>query len=318
MSPNARISRSALILLLSGGCLVTAGAADGPSGDATIRAAAGESEIVITTTSRLAGAIHSLTWNGREFIDSFDHGRQLQSASNLDAGRPIAAETFNPTEAGSRRDGAGATSSSRLLHLVARGDELQTTTQMAFWLAPGEESGGHPARNETVLSNHLLTKRVRIGYDDLPHVILYDVKFSLPVGEEHTHAVFEAVTGYMPAEFEKFWRLDVETQELQPLTDGPGEQAHPVVLATSSGSHAMGVYSPEQPSPGWEGVGYGRFRFPEANVVKWNCVFRVGNGRDPIEQRDYSFRAFVVVGDRETARANLLELQRRAAAGELD
>lgn len=26
------------------------------------------SEIVITTTSRLAGAIHSLTWNGKEFI----------------------------------------------------------------------------------------------------------------------------------------------------------------------------------------------------------------------------------------------------------
>ena len=77
------------------------------SGNAQIRAKAGPSEIVITTTSRLAGAIHSLTWNGREFIDSADHGRQLQSASNFDAGSRFIPETFNPTEAGSRFDGAG-------------------------------------------------------------------------------------------------------------------------------------------------------------------------------------------------------------------
>lgn len=284
-----------------------------PSGDAVIRAPAGESEIVITTTSRLAGAIHSLTWNGREFIDSADHGRQLQSASNLDAGRPIAAESFNPTEAGSRRDGAGDHSSSRLLHLVATDRELQTTTQMAFWLAPDEESNSQPARNTTVLSNHLLTKRVRIGCDDLPHVIPYDVTFSIPVGERHTHAVFEAATGYMPDEFETFWRLRGDSEELAPLSDGPGEQADPVVFSTTSGSHAMGVYSPDQPSTGWEHIGYGRFRFPEAGVVKWNCVFRTGNGRDPIECRDYAFRVFVVVGDLTTVQRNMVELRRRCA-----
>ena len=73
------------------------------NGNAVIRAKAGPSEIVITTTNRLAGAIHSLTWNGKEFIDSTDHGRQLQSASNFDCGKDLVAETFNPTEAGSRR-----------------------------------------------------------------------------------------------------------------------------------------------------------------------------------------------------------------------
>src|SRR5438128_869037 len=49
-----------------------------------IRASAGRSEIVITTTKRLAGAIHSLTWDGKEFINSTDHGRQLQSACSFD------------------------------------------------------------------------------------------------------------------------------------------------------------------------------------------------------------------------------------------
>ena len=90
--------------------LVLIAAEPAVSGNSTIRAMARNSEIVITTTSRLAGAIHSLTWNGYEFIDSADHGRQLQSASNFDAGLPLTAETFNPTEAGSRMDGAGRTS----------------------------------------------------------------------------------------------------------------------------------------------------------------------------------------------------------------
>src|SRR5437879_419530 len=70
------------------------------SGEAVIRGKAGASEIVITTTARLAGAIHSLTWNGREFIDSTDHGRQLQSAASFDCAGDFIPETFNPTEAG--------------------------------------------------------------------------------------------------------------------------------------------------------------------------------------------------------------------------
>ena len=41
------------------------------------------------------------------------------------------AECFNPTEACSRSDGRGDSSTSRLLKFVARGRELKTTTQMA-------------------------------------------------------------------------------------------------------------------------------------------------------------------------------------------
>lgn len=281
-------------------------------GNATIRAKTADSEIVITTTRRLAGAIHSLTWNGREFIDSADHGRQLQSASNLDAGSPIKAETFNPTEAGSRRDGAGERSTSRLLHLVAKNHELQTTNQMAFWLNPGELSEGNPAKNQTALSDHLLTKRVIIGYRNNPHIIQYNVTFGLPVGETHLHAVFEAVTGYMPYEFEVFRKYNPATGELEELDDGPGEQPMPVVLSTKSGSHAMGVFSPEQPSKGYESAGYGRFRFPNEKVVKWNCVFRY-DAPDQLPAKDYSFRNFVIVGDRTTVHSSLHELHREFA-----
>ena len=304
-------SRSLFVFIALAICSVT-NAEDSPSGNSVIRGPALGSEIVITTTSRLAGAIHSLTWNGREFINSVDHGRQLQSAANFDLRSRFTGETFNPTEAGSRNDGAGATSTSRLLHIVAEKNVLQTTTQMAFWLAPGQKSGGHPAKNAELLSDHLLTKRVRIGIDGFPHVIQYDVTFSMPVAERHNYAQFEVVTGYMPPDFSHFWKFNPRSEKLEPLTDGPGEQSMPVVLATKNGSHAMGVFSPDQPSKGYEEAGYGRFRFEKQKVVKWNCVFRIRD-RNGVEPGDYSFRSFVIVGDLKTVSETLAPLHRRFA-----
>lgn len=265
------------------------------SGDATIKADYAGSEIVITTTSRLAGAIDSLTWDGQEFINSTDHGRQLQSASNFDAGSKFTGETFNPTEAGSRFDGAGQQSTSRLLHLVADGNRLQTTNQMAFWLRPGDKSGPNLAKNKTLLSNHLLTKRVTIGHGKLKNVIEYDVTFGLPVNESHKYAQFEAVTGYMPPRFSKFLTVDPATGQTKSLSDGPGEQRLPVILSTESESHAMGIYVPNLADGNQSNPGYGRWRFTAQKVVKWNCVFRLRD-KSGVPAGDYSYRTFVVVG----------------------
>ena len=279
-----------------------------PNGDATIRAQAGASEIVIKTTTRTAGAIDSLTWNGREFINTFDHGRQLQSACNLDCGTPITAETFNPTEAGSRNDARGTNTSSWLLNLRAKGNQLETTTRMAFWLAPGQQSGPNPAKNTTIRSEHLLTKRVTIGYKNLPHVIPYDVVFTVPPGERHTHAVFEALTGYLPPEFSQFLKFNPKTGNFETLSDGPGEIPEPVVLAVPGGSHAMGIYAPPQPAPNTRGPTFGRFRFGREQVVKWNCVFRVTD-KNGIRPGEYPFRMFVIVGDLKTVHDSLRALQ---------
>lgn len=293
-------------------CHMAPAANEPPDGNGVIRGDAGGSEIVITTTARVAGAIHSLTWNGREFIDSLDHGRQLQSASNLDCGTPILAETFNPTEAGSANDGTGIGTSSKLLRLDAGGNTLQTTSRMAFWLAPGQKSGPHLAKNTTVLSNHLLTKQVRIGYRDLPNVISYDATFSIPGGEQHSQAVFEALTGYMPAGFETFQQFNPQSGTLEPINDGPGEIPRPVVLSIPGGSHAMGIYAPPQPSENMTGPTYGRFRFKAQKVVKWNCVFRLTD-KDGIAPAEYPFHMFVIVGNLETVRTSLVALNHEFA-----
>lgn len=284
------------------------------SGDAEIRGPAGDSEIVVRTTSRVAGAIDSLAWGGREFIDSHDHGRQLQSASNWDVAGELHAETFNPTEAGCERDGAGPVSTSRLLWLVAEGRDLQTVNRMAFWLRPGQRSGGHPARNTVAVSDHLLQKHVRLGADHLDeplrgHAIRHDVTFTVPAGERHRQGVFEVLTGYMPPEFRAFHGL-LPDGSLAPLTDGPGEQQLPVIVATAGGSHAMGAWSPATARTTGRPATYGRFWFEREQVSKWNCVIReTAAAGAEVDPGAYSYRVWVAVGSLEDVRQTLAALR---------
>ena len=277
------------------------------SGDAEIRSTLEGDPLVLRTTSRLAGAVDSITWRGREFIDSHDHGRQLQSAVNLDLSSAFHPETFNPTEAGSMDDGDGENSTSHLLQMKIGKDRLETRTQMAFWLPPGGESNGHLAKNKTVLSNHFLTKRIKLSPKGWENLILYEVTFHLPFNELHRYAQFEVVTSYMPEAFENFYGLDTKTGKLKALSDGPGEQSLPVIFSTKDEKFAMGVLSREQKMSSWKGPGYGRFRFALQKVVKWNLVYRFRQ-EQPIKGGPYVFNSYVGIGSLEKVRQTFVRL----------
>ena len=281
------------------------------SGDAEISGTMGGKPLVIRTTSRLAGAIDSVKWAGVEFIDSHDHGRQLQSALNADVDGVFHVECYNPTEAGSVVDALGPKSTSRLEFLSTKDGLLTTRTQMAYWLAPGMKSGGHLAQNTTLLSGHILNKQVRIGRPGMNHVLDYKVTFDLPSDRPHKFLQFEALTGYMPWSFSEELRFDAKTSTLVPLPRQDGEQRDPVVLSTPSGSHAMGVFTPERPRAGQPAVGFGRFKFEHEKVVKWNCVFRLRQDK-PIPPH-HSFQLYVVIGTREDCRRTLAALTQEFA-----
>ena len=282
------------------------------SGDAELTGLIGGKPLVIRTTSRLAGAIDSVKWDGVEFIDSHDHGRQLQSAINADVDGVFHVECYNPTEAGSVADALGPKSTSRLEALSVKDGILTTRTQMAYWLAPGLRSHGRLAQNTELVSNHVLTKRVRIGRPGMDHVLDYKVTFTVPGDRPHKYLQFEALTGYMPALFSEEHRFDAKTATLVPVPRGNGEVRDPIVLSTPSGSHAMGVFTPDRPPAGQPSVGYGRFEFEREKVVKWNCVFRRRQA-DPIKPGDYSFQLYVVIGTREDCRRTLADLSREFA-----
>ena len=277
------------------------------SGDAELTGLIGGKPLVIRTTSRLAGAIDSVKWDGVEFIDSHDHGRQLQSAINADVDGVFHVECYNPTEAGSVADALGPKSTSRLEALSVKDGVLTTRTRMAYWLPPGLKSGGHPAQNTEPVSNHVLTKQVRIGRPGVDHVLDYKVTFTVPGDRPHKYLQFEALTGYMPAMFSEEHRFDAKTATLVPVPRGNGEVRDPIVLSTPSGSHAMGVFTPDRPPSGQPSVGYGRFEFEREKVVKWNCVFRRRQA-EPLKPGDYSFQLYVVIGTREDCRRTLAAL----------
>jgi len=279
------------------------------SGDAELAGTIGGKPLVIRTTIRLAGAIDSVKWADVEFIDSHDHGRQLQSAINADVDGVYHVECYNPTEAGSVVDALGPKSTSRLEFLSAKDGLLSTRSRMAYWLAPGMKSGGHLAQNKTLLSDHLLNKQVRIGRPGMDHVLDYKVTFTVPADRPHKFLQFELLTGYMPWGFGEELRFDAKTESLVPLPRKDGEQRDPVVLSTHSGSHAMGVFTPDRSPAGQPAVGYGRFKFEHEKVVKWNCVFRLRQP-EPIKPGDYSFQLYVVLGTREDCRRTLAALTR--------
>ena len=251
-------------------------------------------QLTLSSSARFAGAISSLTWNGKEFINTDDHGRELQSASSFDG----LGECFNPTEAGSMADDTGATSTSKLLEFKTMGNQLRSSTQMAFWTSANEaypigcgvDTSIKVAQNTTNLSNHILTKQVTIGFAGIANVIEFLVTFHVP--EHHSSAVFESLTGYLTRDFSTFWTFDPSTRTLRRLSAGPGEQGTPIIFSTASQQYAMGIYSPDLPQSTFPTAGYGRFNFFSQNTMKWNAVFRTGD----TPAGDYHFRLYVVVG----------------------
>ena len=278
----------------------------------SIRATVLGTPLVISATARNAGAIDSLIWNGLEFIDAKDHGRELQSASSYDG----YGECLNPTEAGSGRDGVGATSTSRLLGLSTDGNVLATTTQMAYWVPAGARYDGaahcgthpelHAAVNGADLSNDLVSKSVSIGYGGFDNVIQYLSSFR--TADAHSQAQFEAVTGYLSANFTSFYAVDMNTYAMRPLDHVAGEVGQPVIFATADGSHAMGAYSPDIPENATSG--YAKFFFP-GDTSKWSVVFR----QNATPAGTYAFRSYIVVGNLTQVRATLTQLDRQFRPG---
>ncbi len=292
--------------------LASLGAA-GLKGDAELNATVLGQPLKIKTTDRLAGAIGSMVWKGVEFIDQADHGRELQSAINADWEGQLFIECYNPTEAGTVADGAGAKSSSVLEQISVKDGVLETRNRMAFWLAPDMSSHGHPAFNKTVLSNHRISKRVSVGYKQWENVLDYRVTYTLPDDYPHRKITVEALTGYMPPNFSVPYVFNPKTKVLERLSAFPNrETGKPGLLATPEGDAAMGIFTPDRPMAGCPPIGYGLSNFTNSKVVKWNCVFRIYQS-EPIKPGDYHYQFYVVFGSLEDCQKTLAGLQQEFA-----
>lgn len=242
--------------------------------------------LTMTTYDYTAGAFCSLVLRGVQFIDSKDHGRCLQSASSFDG----LGEAFNPTEAGASMftDVMRASTSSVPLNYVLDKATLASESRMAYWFPVGGRK----------TSEHIHRKYVQAGLPGLPQAIAYQVQFEIPKTETHSAGVLEVLTGYMPSSFSRFNTINIRTGGLGDVSDGPGEQALPLIFSAPGGEYAMGVWSPDN------SIQYGRWRF--GDCVKWNMVSRVSNPTGT-----YRFQTYIVVGTIPEVIDGLTTLYRR-------
>lgn len=285
--------------------------ADPPDGYA--RVIVGEVDgdpVELRVSARFGGAVGSLTWRGQEFLNIYDHGRQISYAWFLD----YHGECLAPTEPGSASD-LFAQASTTVVHQICShaSNSLSTRISPAFWTAPGEsafcDNGTLEAVNTERVSADLLEKEITIGHEGIENAIVFDATITL--AEDHDLLRAEVPTAYLTGDFSARYRFDPRDGSLTPVTESMELQAPwsfrdastlPAVLATEDGSFALGAFTGSS-GPIYELLYYESPNpFDETN--KWNIIFSV----EPAPAGHYSFRTFAVIGTLQQVHESMLAL----------
>jgi alpha-tubulin suppressor-like RCC1 family protein len=223
------------------------------NGNATISAPALGHTLSVGTSSQFAGAVSSIRWAEKEFINNWDHGRQLQLNAQF-FNRFIC---YNPYEAGSHFDANLPTTSSKLLSFTANGNTLESTTQMAWYYRKREsfdptEHCGDPANwlpcppYTGPLSDYRVHKTITIGFAGIPNVIEYITELFIPEPVLKGMNNVAAVVNY---EFSSLRSWDVVSKDFRNIRALAGEDDRIKVVSTPDGNFAMGLYAPELLQP---------------------------------------------------------------------
>jgi alpha-tubulin suppressor-like RCC1 family protein len=221
------------------------------SGNATISATDNVfGKISVSTSNQFGGAVSSIKWNNKEYINDWDHGRQLQV--NMQFFNRYCC--YNPYEAGSFEDAKGPTSTSKVLSLNASGNRLETTTQMCWnfrefnYNPVAADSCGDSALWLPVtpytspLSNYRIHKTITIGFAGIPNVIEYLVDESIPEPVLKGSNNPTAVVNY---DFSSIRSWDVVSKDYRDIHALAGVDDRIKVVSTADGNQAMGWYAPE-------------------------------------------------------------------------
>jgi len=300
------------------------------NGNATISGSAFGQSLTVSTSTQFAGSVTSIKWAGKEFVNNWDRGRQLQQ--NLQFFNRF--ECYNPYEAGSLYDSLNQPTTSKLLSLSANGNTLTSSTQMAWYLHQREsydvrDGCGDPSLwispvppyiPGKPLSDYKVTKRVTIGYAGIPNVIEYITDFFIP---EPVLKGINNITAVLNYEFSSVWSYDVVSKDYRKIRALAGEDDRIKVVATPDGNYAFGLYSPELLQP-YRNVGQADFwrvvppdpfyRDPnDPNKIDLNyaCVhigsinrYEAFNGPGTISYD----RNYIVVGNLDQVRDGLIKL----------
>jgi outer membrane protein W len=250
--------------------------------DLTARGEINGRKISITAKKRTAGAIDSLKLNDYEIVNNWDHGRQIQYAMIING----LGECLNPTEAGSKRDGQGATSTSQVISACSLGtDKFYTKNRPAYWLQQGDKGyceGGVTQGLRDGTSDYTFEKIVDVGYHNIPNVIR--MLFKVTFAEDVDSYQIEVPTGYHKQEFNNFYYVDIKKGELELKDPGPSDPSiaesyyvkglpQNTVPVLSNGTYAIAAYAPSSFASSVWGFNFGN---GEVSTTKWSSAIKGG------------------------------------------
>jgi len=205
-------------------------------------------------SNRVAGgSIWELSWNGKQFVNTSDYGRLIQSSMNLGDGAL-------PTEGGDKHFSANSSfcHGSPLIEAYNSGSTQVTTAVPLEWHNEMFNSTGN-IHDLIIYKDFKLGKVITLdptlslgAFNYLkPQIAKYVTTFSTPVNLSDVH--IEIPTGYLNMEFSRFFEIDATNSNLNAgLTEvllnenesqqSPFHDAGGIVLATQNLDYAMGIY----------------------------------------------------------------------------
>jgi len=246
--------------------------------------------IYLSCSERTAGAIDSLVWKNKEFINNWDHGRQLQMAITVQN----YGECWNPTEAGGRSDYIGTETKSMLTEISVSENILQTSVLPAYWVRGDDTTSipsgtqcqaGQPSYNSEDTHQYEMKKKVTLGCFSMDHCIEYDITAYLGDSPDMPpftgFAQLEGPTAYLNSDFTEVSYLDVSRGILHNVKDATEDETQKlVIIHTDNQEYALGAIS-EPRNATAEGVPGLKYAYSTFNIqpfdqktFKWSVVVR--------------------------------------------
>ena len=285
----------------------------------------------ITVKSNLAagGTIWEWIWNGKQFIDNLDYGREMQSSMSFSTNIAL------PTEGGDYLH----TSNKQYMHgspiltysnNITANVKTQTTRAIPLEWNYTDYNGGD-AHAPVIYANWQLGKDIRLddtslnlgsGYNHLrDQVVRYDTVLYTPI--TLTNANIEIPTAYLKAEFKRAFQYDatntdinagtyeVQNSDFSNLGNGTYHRQFSVsaggaIYATQDLNYAIGVYG-STPAIGGKAMYYTVWKFgslTNPSVTKWSA----GNGWSTFTAGENRFTTYIATGTLDDVRVIMRRL----------
>lgn len=212
--------------------------------------------VTIQSNRVAGGAVWTWSWNGAQFVNHDDYGREMQS--------DVLVANNNPDEAGAIADQSVPTQDKHGSPLLSASNNGNTQSTRAIPLEFDPVGRGYTSNHDqpVIYKDVVIGKDVTLNYNGMGPVAKYTTYLSMPSAV--VNAQVEIPATYMPSghssgQFETFYTYDAVTDTFapptQPLTACDERQVNVdstpplygsgyrgVVISDDSGTHAMGVY----------------------------------------------------------------------------